>query len=55
MREGMPSAFCSVDERQLESRRVAKKHVWVNVGFVSTTVALASLLATVVSYVVRVA
>jgi len=35
--------------------RVAKKHVWVNVGFASTTVALASLLATVVSYVVRVA
>jgi hypothetical protein len=37
------------------SQRVTIKHGWVNVGFVATTVALSCLLATSVSYAVRLA
>ena len=37
------------------SQRVTIKHRWVNVGFVATTVALSCLLATSVSYAVRLA
>jgi hypothetical protein len=43
------------DELIQLSQRVTTKHYWVNVGFVATTVALSCLLATAVSYAVRLA
>ena len=42
-----------VDQVIQLSQRVTKKHLWVNVGFVATTVGLSCLLATAVSYAIR--
>ncbi len=44
-----------VDQSIRLAKNVATKHFWVNIGFTATAVALSFLLATVVSYAVRLA